>query len=118
MFGDSDEDEDVLAFGSTRPRRSISRRVKLAITAAGVVAAAATTCAVFALDGTHSAAAKTGTVTTATTIQQDDAAQFQGPWSLDLSSGTVAHIARPGSGGSIVTGQPTVTFNPCDKPRR
>jgi hypothetical protein len=114
MFGDPDEDEDVLAFGSTR--RSISRRVKLALTTGGVIAAAATTCAVLALGGTHSTTAN-GTVTTST-IQQDNAAQFQGPWSLDLSSGTVAHIARPGSGGSIATGQPTVVYNPCDKPRR
>jgi hypothetical protein len=114
MIGDPDGDEDVLAFGSTR--RPISRRVKLAITAVGVVAAAATTCAVFALDGAHSTAS-TGTVTTSS-IQQDNAAQFQGPWSLDLSSGTVAHIARRGSGESIATGQPTVMYNPCDKPRR
>ena len=114
MLGDPDEDDDVLAFGSTR--HLISRRIKIAITVGGVIAAAATTCAVFALGGTHSTAS-TGTATTAT-IQQDDAAQFQGPWSLDLSSGTVAHIARPGSGGSVATGQPTVMYNPCDKPRR
>ena len=113
MFGDPDEDEDVLSFGSTRPRRTISRRVKLAITAGGVVAVAATTCAVLALDGTHSAAS-TGTVTTTTiqTIQQDSAAQFQGPWSLDLSPGTVTHIPHPVSGGSVVTGLPTVSA-PC-----
>jgi hypothetical protein len=125
MLGDPDEDQDVLAFGSTSTRRPMSRRVKGLIAAGGVVAVAATTCVVLALDGTHSTAQtgnlgqKGGTVTT-TTIQQDSATQFQGPWSLDLSPGTVTHIPRSGSGTSvsIVTGQPTVSYDPCDKPRR
>ena len=114
MFGDSDEEEDVLAFGSTRTRRPMSRRVKGLIAAGGIVAAAATTCAVLAVAGPH-AAAQTSTVTT---LQQDSATQFQGPWSLDLVQGTVAHIARPGSGGTVTIGDPAVSYNPCAKPRR
>ncbi len=97
MTGDPDEGEEILAFGSTR--RPMSRRVKRLITGGGIAAVAAIAGVAIGLNGARPGTAQDGTVT-ATTIQQDAAAQFQGPWSLDLSPGTVAHIARPGSGGS------------------
>ncbi len=101
MTGDPDEGEEILAFGSMRRPISISRRVRRLLAGGGIVALAAIAGVAIALRGAHSGEAGTGTPTT---IQQQDAeAQFQGPWSLDLSPGTVMHIARPGSGGSVPT---------------